>query len=198
MNTTGFTLCFDLMEQVGKEVGIERERLAEVAEKKRKDALEAEWRDFATMELPIPFGMADNCPAKTIPEHYPNAGDTWCCLAIDTNENLGWEYEFMSDDWDEEDTDRPSEDEFPDAIGYRFLTRDDALYELAVVGDTPNIGGSCRTMNTQLVGEFEDACEEFSFECIDAKASVDEMIALANSWGIDVYVGDDVSDRVEQ
>ena len=177
MNATGFTLCFDTMEQVGREVVVERERLAE---KKRKDTLEAEWREFATMELPIPFGMADNCPAQTIPEHYPNDGDTWCCLAIDTNENLGW-------DWmGEEEHDGLGEDEWCDKVSYRFLTRDDALEELAVVGDTPHIGGSCRSMNTQLIEEFEDACMEFALECIDAKASVDEMIALANSWGIDV------------
>ena len=173
MDATGFTLPFDLMEEVGKEVGKERERLVEVAKIERWNAMNAAMDTFARTEMPTLEGTTENYVGKPIPLDFPAcAGGSWCCLLIDTNENLGW-------DWmGEEDCDGLGEDEWNGKFSYRLILRDDDLMELDErVPTAPDTYG----------GWFEDACVDFAIELrVDYKATPDEVMVLFNSWGMDV------------
>ena len=167
---------------VGKEVVVERERLAEVArlaaEVARLDLLDFHIKEFSEMELPIPEGQTDNSPATPIPESIaPYAeGCTWCQLLVDTNEELGFDWDFGEDD-------AP----VPDELGYKIMMRDDPIMDLVDEGTTPHLGGyNCHSMNVGLCDDFSDACDELGMELRADGASVDEVVAAFRRWGFDV------------
>ena len=154
------------MEKVGKEVV---DRRAEIAKMERWAAMNDAMDTFARTEMPVLEGTTENYIGKPIPDDFPAcAGGSWCCLLIDTNENLCW-------DWMGEEH-QGSEDEWNDKFSYRLIPRDDDLMELDErVPTAPDTYG----------GWFEDACNDFALELVeDYKATPDEVKVLFNSWGM--------------